>query len=193
MEKSDVCWEREDGHVLRLARAGDVDAYWAGLSTLDAEAVPLTGSRDRYEKDEATSFFLRCVDDPDRRDLLILSPGGAVLGESVINEIDWRARSANFRICIFGAAGRDRGLGSWAVALTRDYAFAELGLHRLELDVFSINPRAERVYERAGFRREGVLRDAVLLPDGTYCDDVLMAILEEEWRAQVCQSEAAPD
>ena len=104
MEKADVRWEREDGHVLRLARAGDVDAYWAGLSTLDAEAALLTGSRDRYEKDEATSFFLRCVDDPDRRDLLILSPGGAVLGESVINEIDWRARSANFRICIFGTA-----------------------------------------------------------------------------------------
>lgn len=181
MEKVDVCWERADGHVLRLARAEDADAYWAGLSTLDAEAAFLTGSRDRYEKDEATSFFLRCVDDPDRRDLLIFSPEGAVLGESVINEIDWRARGANFRICIFGAAGRDRGLGSWACALTRDYAFAELGMHRLELDVFSINPRAERVYERAGFRREGVLRDAMLLPGGTYCDDVLMAILEDEW------------
>ena len=149
MKKADVCWKREDGHVLRLARAEDADAYWAGLSTLDAEAALLTGSRDRYEKDEATSFFLRCVDDPDRRDLLIFSPEGAVLGESVINEIDWRARGANFRICIFGAAGRDRGLGSWACALTRDYAFAELGMHRLELDGFSINPRAERVYERA--------------------------------------------
>ena len=181
MEKVDVCWERADGHVLRLARAEDADAYWAGLSTLDAEAALLTGSGDRYEKDEATSFFLRCVDDPDRRDLLIFSPEGAVLGESVINEIDWRARGANSRICIFGAAGRDRGLGSWACALTRDYAFAELGMHRLELDVFSINPRAERVYERAGFRREGVLRDAMLLPGGTYCDDVLMAILEDEW------------
>ena len=184
MEKVDVCWERADGHVLRLARAGDADAYWAGLSTLDAEAALLTGSRARYEKDEATSFFLRCVDDPDRRDLLIFSPEGAVLGESVINEIDWRARGANFRICIFGAAGRDRGLGSWACALTRDYAFAELGMHRLELDVFSVNPRAEHVYAKAGFRREGVRRDAILLPDGARCDDVLMAILEEEWRAR---------
>ena len=58
-----------------------------------------------------------------------------------------------------------------------------MGLHRLELDVFSINPRAERVYAKAGFVREGVLRDAIALPDGTYCDDVLMAILEDDWRA----------
>ncbi len=184
MEKADVRWERADGHVLRLARAGDADAYWAGLSTLDAEAAYLTGSGDQYGRDEATGFFLRCVGDPDRRDLLIFSPDGAVLGESVVNEIDWRARSANFRICIFGAAGRDRGLGSWAVALTRDHAFADLGLHRLELDVFSVNPRAEHVYAKAGFRREGVRRDAILLPDGARCDDVLMAILEEEWRAR---------
>lgn len=183
MEKTDVRWEREDGHVLRLARAADVDAYWAGFGQFDPEGALLTGSRDHYEKDEVTSFFLRCVDDPDRRDLLIVSPEGEVLGESVINEVDWAARSANFRVALFGAAARGRGLGSWATALTRDYAFGELGLHRLELDVFSINPRAEHVYAKAGFRREGVLRDAILLPDGSYCDDVLMAILEDEWRA----------
>lgn len=182
MEKADVRWEREDGHVLRLARAEDVEAYWEGFDQFDPEGALLTGSRDHYEKDEVTSFFLRCVDDPDRRDLLIFSPEGAVLGESVINEIDWAARSANFRIALFGAPARDRGLGSWACSLTRDHAFEGLGLHRLELDVFSINPRAERVYAKAGFVREGVLRDAILLPDGTYCDDVLMAILEDDWR-----------
>lgn len=39
-------------------------------------------------------------------------------------------------------------------------AFERLGLHRLELDVYSFNPRARRVYEKAGFRREGILRTA---------------------------------
>ncbi len=32
-----------------------------------------------------------------------------------------------------------------------------------------------------GFRHEGVLRDAIKTNDG-YADDVLMAILEDEWR-----------
>ena len=40
------------------------------------------------------------------------------------------------------------------VETTRDFAFEELKLHRLELDVYSFNPRAERVYQKAGFRRE---------------------------------------
>ena len=48
--------------------------------------------------------------------------------------------------------------------------------------MFSFNPRAIRAYEKAGFRREGVRRDAVRNGDG-YGDDILMAILEPEWRA----------
>ena len=65
-----------------------------------------------------------------------------------------------------------------------DFAFEELQLHRLELSVFSFNPRAEAVYRKAGFRREGVLRDAVLDGD-QYADEICMAILEDEWRQRI--------
>lgn len=43
------------------------------------------------------------------------------------------------------------------------------------------NVRAEKCYLKAGFKREGVLRDAVLNGD-EYADDILMSILEDEWR-----------
>ena len=57
----------------------------------------------------------------------------------------------------------------------------KLKLHRLELDVFSFNSRAIKAYKKAGFKQEGVLRDGI--KDGDeYADDVLMAILEDEWR-----------
>lgn len=182
MEKLEARWERADRYVLRRSRVEDVDAYWEGFSEFDPEGARLTGSKERYERDEVVDFFLRCVDDPDRYDLLLIAPNGCVVGESVVNEIDWAARSANYRIALFGAAARGHGLGTWAVETTRDFAFGGLGLHRLELDVFSINPRARHVYEKAGFRMEGVLRDAIWLGDG-YCDDILMAILEDEWRS----------
>lgn len=72
-------------------------------------------------------------------------------------------------------------IGSWATEVTRDFAFEELHLHRLELDVYSFNPRAEKVYLKAGFKREGILRDAVM-DGGKYADDILMSILEDEWK-----------
>ncbi len=46
---------------------------------------------------------------------------------------------------------------------------------------FFFNVRAEKCYLKAGFKREGVLRDAVLNGD-EYADDILMSILEDEWR-----------
>lgn len=180
----ETTWEHE-GYVLRSSRAEDVDAYWKAFDVSDPEGMRLTGSVP-HTREEVVSFFLRCVDDPDRCDLLVISPDGRVVGESVINEIDWVARSANFRIYLFDAACRSRGLGSWATCAARDLVFDQLGLHRLSLDVFSVNPRARRVYEKAGFVEEGVARDAVWLgPEEGYCDDVLMAILEDEWRVLV--------
>lgn len=49
----------------------------------------------------------------------------------------------------------------------------------MSLDVF-FDVRAEKCYLKAGFKREGVLRDAVLNGD-EYADDILMSILEDEW------------
>lgn len=112
---------------------------------------------------------------------MIIAPDGRIIGESVINEIDWDLRCANFRIGIFHSTERGKGIGTWTVETTRDFAFENLNLHRLELDVYSFNPKAESVYRKAGFKQEGVLRDAIM--DGTnYADDILMSILEDEWK-----------
>lgn len=176
-----MTWER-NGYTLRPARREEGDAYFrAGFDPMDPEVVRLTGSKASFTKDEVVRFFLSCIDAPDRYDFLLLDPAGRVIGESVLNEIDWEARNANFRIAIFRPEYCGQGTGSWAVRTTRDFAFETLKLHRLELDVFSFNPRAIRAYEKAGFRREGVRRDAVRDGDG-YGDDILMAILEDEWR-----------
>lgn len=71
-------------------------------------------------------------------------------------------------------------IGTWVTEMTRDFAFEELKLQRLELDVYSFNPRAKKVYLKAGFKQEGILRDAVKNGD-EYADDILMAMLKEDW------------
>lgn len=182
MLKTAPTWEK-DGYTLRLARKEDAESYYAqNYNPLDPEVAYLTGCKEHFTHDEVVSFFLRCIDADDRYDFMMIAPDGRIIGESVVNEIDWELRCANFRIGIFHSAERGKGIGSWAVKTTRDFAFETLQLHRLELDVFSFNPRAERTYLAAGFKREGVLRDAIL--DGEkYADDILMAILEDEWKA----------
>lgn len=182
MEKTAPVWEK-DGFVLWLSRPEEALPYYRqNLNPLDPETTRLTGSPERFEEDAAVRFFLACISDPDRYDFLLHEPDGRILGEAVLNEIDWDVRSANFRIAIFHPEDRGKGTGSWMIRTVRDFAFETLKLRRLSLDVFSFNPRAEQAYLRAGFRREGVLRGAVRDGDG-YADDILMAILEPEWRA----------
>lgn len=180
--QTDKTWER-DGYILRPARAEDAENYYAqNFHPLDSEVARLTGCKEAFSREEVVSFFLHSIEDNNRYFFLLIAPDGRIVGEAILNEIDWILRRANFRIGIFQAAARGKGLGSWAVETVRDFAFAELMLHRLELDVFSFNPRAEQIYRKAGFKREGVLRDAVR--DGTkYADDILMSMLEDEWRA----------
>lgn len=173
---------QKDGFVLRAAAAADAAAYYEqNYCPLDPEVARLTGCKPAFTRQEVTDFLLRSLTAEDRYLFLLVSPEGRILGESVLNEIDWQLRCANFRICLYHAPQRGRGLGSWMTAVTRDFAFGTLGLHRLELDVYSFNPRAEKAYRKAGFQREGVLRDAVLDGD-KYAADILMAMLETDWQ-----------
>lgn len=70
---------------------------------------------------------------------------------------------------------RDRGLGRRLITATLGAAQL-IGLHRVELDVHADNARAIGLYEKVGFVREGLARDAVLI-DGRYIDAIHMAIL----------------
>lgn len=61
-----------------------------------------------------------------------------------------------------------------------DFAFRELNLHRLQLITISYNERAINLYEKLGFKREGVYREAVFR-DGKRYDMYLYGILDREW------------
>lgn len=83
------------------------------------------------------------------------------------------------------ALGREHlalGYGTDAVRVIVAYAFREMGLHRIQLEVAPYNPAGIRAYEKAGFVEEGRRRDAVF-HDGRWYDEVMMSVLEHEWAA----------
>ncbi len=72
------------------------------------------------------------------------------------------------------------GYGTDAMRAILHFAFTELNLYRVSLNVFEYNPRAIRSYEKAGFVAEGRQRQ-VLNRDGRRWDVIYMGILHEEW------------
>lgn len=151
----------------------------------DPEVVRLTGSRpivwDEPTEQRLREWYRSRADQSDRLDLAVEERAtGQWVGEVVLNEWDPDRRSCNFRT-MFGPRGRDRGLGTEAVRLLVGYGFAELGLRRIALEVYAINPRARRTYDKVGFVAEDVLRNVLRTPEG-WADATVMAIEADGWQ-----------
>ncbi|KAI1118446.1 acyl-CoA N-acyltransferase [Nemania sp. NC0429] len=77
-------------------------------------------------------------------------------------------------------AYQNKGYGTEVINWAIDWAFRWGGLHSLALGASLYNERAVSVYRKAGFKQEGVSREAVYR-DRKWHDVVQMAILENEW------------
>ena len=75
---------------------------------------------------------------------------------------------------------RGRGLTTRAVRLLCRYGLDELGLERLQLTTDVENRASQRVAEKVGFQREGVIRSHLRHPDGQRRDSVLFSLLPGE-------------
>lgn len=144
----------------------------------DPESTRLTGSVGRpFSLKVIERWLASRVDQRDRADFAIVEKvGGEFLGEAVLNEFDPEVASANFRIVLGGSGIYGRGFGTEATRMVVQYGFDTVGLHRIHLEVFDMNPRARRVYEKCGFRAEGTQRDAHHDQDGWH-DVIGMALL----------------
>lgn len=99
------------------------------------------------------------------------------LGSVYIRDIDRKHNKAEYGIFIGEADARGRGVGTAAAKLMLRYCFEEEKLHRIYLRALAGNEQAIRSYEKAGFVREGTLRDDVCI-DGKYRDVVWMAAVD---------------
>lgn len=115
--------------------------------------------------------------DPDLR-YFILDEDGRAVGFVLLAGITSENNSVEFRRIVVVEKGR--GFGRTAVELVQVYCFENLGAHRLWLDVVETNRRARTLYESAGFRTEGILRDA-LKQKGTFHSLVVMSMLSSEY------------
>ena len=106
---------------------------------------------------------------------------GTLAGEIRLHSLHRTDRSARLALGLFRPAQRGRGIGRAAIALALDHAFGPMDLHRVDLRVLAGNIRAIRCYKAAGFRHEGLLRDAART-GATWQDEQVMAILAHDPR-----------
>lgn len=120
--------------------------------------------------------------DPSQLTLAIcLAKDGRHIGNCGLEAIDRDNRTATLGIFIGERDCHGKGLGEEAVRALCRYAFDELDLRKIRLDVYTTNPGAARTYARVGFRREGLLREEVFRR-GKPLDVIRMGLLKEDLR-----------
>jgi RimJ/RimL family protein N-acetyltransferase len=97
-------------------------------------------------------------------DFVIVSPGGRFLGACGLNQFDLPNRRANLGYWV-RSSETGRGVAVAAVRQLARWAFENTDFNRLEIIAAVGNERSQRVAERAGAEREGVLLSRLMLHD----------------------------
>ncbi|PLS18011.1 GNAT family N-acetyltransferase [Bacillus sp. M6-12] len=103
-----------------------------------------------------------------------------LIGFAAIHSIEWNNRAGLLAMGIGDSSNRNKGYGSEALRLILRYAFNELNLDRVGLEVIEYNKGGIRAYEKAGFQQEGRKR-SVVYRDGKRYDIIVMGVLRPEW------------
>ena len=103
------------------------------------------------------------------------------IGNIGLHQIDWIARHALAGIMIGEKEEWNKGYATEAEKLLLHHAFSNLNLNRIYAHVVTENTASVKAAEKAGFQKEGVLRQCVF-KNNRYYDAFLLGILKEDWK-----------
>jgi RimJ/RimL family protein N-acetyltransferase len=162
--------------TVSIRAAGQADLEFLVELYGDDDVRPFLAAAGSYDREGIAEKIAR---DPEGGGLLVVELDGEPAGA-----MGWELRNRRSRIVhVSGLAVhptyRGRRVADDAARLLQHHLIRELGFHRIELEIYGFNERAQRHAERAGFVREGVKRKAYAGADG-WVDGVLYALVEED-------------
>jgi RimJ/RimL family protein N-acetyltransferase len=170
--KLELFTEADADRLISWVNSPDFLLQWAGPSftfPLDRKQIikHLEVMKGRYPK----SFIYKAID----------SETNEVIGHIELSNIDLENLSASISRVLVSPLYRGKGYGQEMIKSVLEIGFKEFQLHRIDLRVFDFNKGAIKCYEKCGFKKEGLLRDARKSSNG-YWSLYQMSILENEWQ-----------
>lgn len=165
--------------VLRLLDEQDEDDIFKWRNSKNAinnffsfKGLTITEHRlwyDKYSQDDTRIEFIISKKEDSKK-----------IGTIGLSSIDYKNQKAEYGILIGEAQECGKGFAREASIAVINYAFSELNLRKIKLSGFSDNLSAINLYNRLGFKEEGILRREIY-KNGIFKDVFLMALLKEEW------------
>ena len=111
----------------------------------------------------------------------VTNEGNKLIGVVGLTYIDWKNRRAEVSIYIGERDAQGKGYGIDALRTLMKYGFQHVNLHKLYAEIFAFNEPSVKLFEKAGFTREGMKREDQFV-DGKYWDTYVFSILEKEFK-----------
>ena len=156
---------RDLDFLVELMTQEDVEENLAVVRPRDRDGLAAEIERSQAEPEEFGRFVIEVDGEP-----------AGLMGFEVANR---RSRIANLGSLAVHPDFRGRHLADEAARLFQRHLLHDLGYHRLQLEIYGFNERAQRHAERAGFVREGVRRKAYRRND-EWVDSVIYGLVQED-------------
>lgn len=106
---------------------------------------------------------------------------GTPLGVVAFTGIDHSNQNSSW--AFYASPESPKGTGSRMEFLALEYAFTNLGLHKLCCEVLAFNSPVIKLHQKFGFKTEGILREQHM-HDGSFVDVYRLGIFSSEWKEQ---------
>lgn len=160
---------------LRRLRRADVSSAYVGWLN-DADVTRFLESRFSPHSEESTAAYVSKLEGDPNNVLLgiFLLDGARHIGNIKVGPIDRHHLCASVGIVIGDKGCWGKGFATEAISLATRYAFASLGLHRLEAGAYAENVGSAKAFVKAGWHEEGRERSKWLC-EGRFVDGLRVA------------------
>jgi diamine N-acetyltransferase len=163
------------GHIcLRALEPDDLEFLY--LLENDPNIWEISGTVTPYSKHVLRQYLdnaHRDIYDVKQLRLAICKHDGPLVGLIDLFDFDPKNHRAGIGIVVMEAQERNKGVGSEAIGLLTDYAFASLDVHQIFANVGTENKASLHLFKKMGFREVGVKKDWVFY-NGSFKDEILL-------------------
>lgn len=149
----------------------------------DPELTQFVGPRFPVSMSQEEAWFEQLMKNESREALIIETKEQEAIGYMYL-DVDWVNGKAELSIAIGEKDYQDKGYGTEACQTALNHCFNELNLNKVYVYVFRFNERAIRLYEKCGFKKEGLIREDYLI-HRKYEDRLIMGILKKEFKSEI--------
>lgn len=134
-------------------------------------------TKEKFFKEWHDGYF--DLNSPEKGQCFWIIVNGRKIGQVNYNKIDLQNKKVEMDIIIGAQENMGKGYGSDSLRTLMKYLFEKLGVNKVWIEARGNNPRAIRAYEKAGFKKEGLLREENYFEEN-FVDCVRFGVLRRE-------------